>query len=266
MTASKLAKMRLDEALVERGLAETRSKARALILARDVTVNGAVTDRAGAPVRPADEIALAAKPRFASRGGEKLDHALEGFGVDVAGVVAVDLGASTGGFVDCLLQRGAAKVYAVDVGYGQLAERIRLDPRVVVMDRTNARSLASLPEPCGLAVIDVSFISLKLILPAAARLLVPGGTCLPLVKPQFEAGPKDLGKGGVVRNPDVHRRVLAEFCDAARENGFGVLGLTASPLKGPAGNVEFLAHLALGATSGHVAAMIDRAMEEAATR
>lgn len=266
MTETRPSRMRLDEAMVERGLAETRSRARALILARDVTVNGAVTDRAGLAVRAADEIALAAKPRFASRGGEKLDHALETFGIDAAGAVAVDFGASTGGFVDCLLQRGAARVYAVDVGYGQLAERVRLDPRVVVMDRTNARHLESLPERCGLAVIDVSFISLRLVLPAAARLMGPGGICVPLVKPQFEAGPRDLGKGGVVRNPAVHRRVLAEACEAAGASGFGVLGLTASPLKGPAGNVEFLAHLVLGAESGDVAAMIDRAMEEAATR
>ncbi len=262
----KVAKTRLDEALVARGLAETRSRARALILARDVTVNGSVVDRAGAGVKPADEIALVEKARFASRGGEKLDHALETFGIDVTGMTVADLGASTGGFTDCLLQRGAAKVFAVDVGYGQLAERVRTDPRVMVMDRTNARHLESLPEPCDLVVVDVSFISLKLILPVAARVLKPGGQCVPLIKPQFEAGPKDLGKGGVVKDPAVHRRVLGEIVEAAGRNGFGVRGLTASSLKGPAGNVEFLAWLVLGAESSETAMMIDGAMTEAATR
>jgi 23S rRNA (cytidine1920-2'-O)/16S rRNA (cytidine1409-2'-O)-methyltransferase len=265
--AAPAGKQRLDEALVARGLAETRSRARALILARDVTVNGKVVDRAGVPVKPVDEIALVEKARFASRGGEKLDHALNHFGVDVVGLVAADLGASTGGFTDCLLQRGASRVYAVDVGYGQLAERVRTDPRVVVMDRTNARHLEALPEPVGLVTVDVSFISLKLILPVAARLLGPAGICVPLIKPQFEAGPKDLGKGGVVRDPTVHRRVLAEIAAAAQESGFTLLGLTASPLKGPAGNVEFLAHLSLDNGHGQdVDAMIDRAMEEAQTR
>ena len=203
-TGSAGGRTRLDEALVAAGLAETRSKARALILAGEVRVNGARIDRAGAPVRSADTLELADKPRFASRGGEKLDAALATFGVDVQGMVVADFGASTGGFTDCLLQRGAAKVYAVDVGYGQLAERVRTDPRVVVLDRTNARHLESLPEPVDLVVIDVSFISLGLVLPAAARVLRPGGVCVPLVKPQFEAGRKDVGKGGVVRDAAVH--------------------------------------------------------------
>jgi 23S rRNA (cytidine1920-2'-O)/16S rRNA (cytidine1409-2'-O)-methyltransferase len=260
-------RQRLDEALVARGLAETRSRARALILARDVTVNGLVVDRAGANVRPGDALALVEKARFASRGGEKLDHALDRFGIDVAGLVAADLGASTGGFTDCLLQRGAARVYAIDVGYGQLVERLRTDPRVVVMDRTNARNLDALPEPIGLAAIDVSFISLALVLPAVARILNPGGTCVPLIKPQFEAGRREVGKGGVVRDPATHRRVLLDVATAAQREGFGVRGLTASPLRGPAGNVEFLADLMLGgqpATDGEIAAMIERAMEEAA--
>lgn len=266
MTEGRPTKTRLDEALVSRGLAETRSKARALILARDVTVNGSMVDRAGAGVTSADAIELVAKARFASRGGEKIDHALETFGIDVAGMTIADLGASTGGFTDCLLQRGAAKVYAVDVGYGQLAERVRTDPRVVVMDRTNARHLESLPELVDCVVIDVSFISLKLILPVAARLLKPDGVCVPLIKPQFEAGPRDLGKGGVVKDPRVHRRVLEEIIEAAHGTGFGVRGLTASTLKGPAGNVEFLAWLEPGAESADESAMIDSAMEEAATR
>lgn len=260
-------RQRLDEALVARGLAETRSRARALILARDVTVNGQVVDRAGANVKPSDDLALVAKARFASRGGEKLDHALDRFAIQVAGRVAADLGASTGGFTDCLLQRGAARVYAIDVGYGQLIERLRTDPRVVVMDRTNARNLDALPEPVAIASIDVSFISLALVLPAVARILAPGGTCVPLIKPQFEAGRRDVGKGGVVRDPAIHRRVLLEVAAAAQRDRFRVCGLTASPLRGPAGNVEFLGHLALGgdpATDEEIVAMVGRALEETA--
>jgi 23S rRNA (cytidine1920-2'-O)/16S rRNA (cytidine1409-2'-O)-methyltransferase len=258
---------RLDEALVERGLAPTRSKARALILAGDILVNQAVSLRAGQLVSGTDELALAAKPRFVSRGGEKLDHALSSFGVDAAGVVAADLGASTGGFTDCLLQRGAAKVYAVDVGYGQIDPRLRLDERVVVMERTNARNLEPLPEPIDLATIDVSFISLGLIFPAVTRILRPGGQCVPLIKPQFEAGRKEVGKGGVVRDPDVHRRVLEGVVERASQHGLRLRGLVASPLLGPAGNVEFLAQFVgeLGASGeAEATAMIDAVMTEAA--
>ena len=256
--------LRLDEAVVARGLAETRSRARALILAGDVTVNGSVVARAGVAVAATDDLGLVEKPRFASRGGEKLAHALERFGVAVEGRVAADLGASTGGFTDALLQAGARRVYAVDVGYGQLAERLRRDARVVVLDRTNARSLAGLPEPVEVVTIDVSFISLGLVLPTAARLLAPGGTCIPLIKPQFEAGRRDVGKGGVVRDPEVHRRVLREVLAAAAENGFGARGLTASPLRGPAGNVEFLAELRLGETGAEPGGLIEAALGEVA--
>ena len=234
-----------------------------MILAGDVTVNGAVVARAGAPVGPADRLELAEKPRFASRGGDKLAHALERFGLDVTGRVAADLGASTGGFTDCLLKSGAKRVYAVDVGYGQLLERLRRDSRVIVLDRTNARSLEALPETVDLVSIDVSFITLRLVLPTAARLLAPGGTCLPLIKPQFEAGPRSVGKGGVVRDPDVHRRVLWDVLTAAAELGFAVKGVTASPLRGPAGNVEFLAHLALGGEPEKLDALIEAALREA---
>lgn len=244
-----MVRQRLDEAVVGRGLAATRSQARALILAGDVLVNGKRWDRAGAAVNPTDEIALAAKPRFVSRGGEKLAYALEAFAIDVVGRVAVDIGASTGGFTDCLLQAGAARVYAVDVGYGQLDARLRDDSRVVVMERLNARYLEHLPEPVDLAVVDVSFISLKLILPVVARLLAPGVACVPLIKPQFEAGRREVGKGGVVRDVAVHRRVLDEVLREADAIGFGVRGLVRSPLQGPAGNVEFLAHLVRGAAS-----------------
>jgi 23S rRNA (cytidine1920-2'-O)/16S rRNA (cytidine1409-2'-O)-methyltransferase len=253
---------RLDDALVARGIAETRSRARALILAGDVRVNGQTVVRAGAPVRPEDAIALAERPRFASRGGEKLDRALDAFAIDIAGLTTADFGASTGGFTDVLLQRGARRVYAIDVGYGQLAERLRTDPRVVVLDRTNVRHLDSLPEPIDLVTIDVSFISLGLVLPVAARVLTPGGRCVPLIKPQFEAGTRDVGKGGVVRDPAVHRRVLASALAAATDEGFGVGGLIASPLLGPAGNREFLADLRLGAAGGDIEALIERALSE----
>lgn len=258
-----LAKLRLDEAVVERGLAENRSRARALILAGDITVNGQVISRAGSTVRPTDDLGRTEKPRFASRGGEKLAHALERFQVDVSGQVAADLGASTGGFTDCLLQAGAARVYAIDVGYGQILDKLRQDERVVVMDRTNARTLESLPEPVDLVTIDVSFISLKLVLPTAARLLKPGGLVIPLIKPQFEAGPKDVKKGGVVRDPAVHQRVLTDVLHEASELGFAVQGVTASPLKGPAGNREFLALLQMGDASPIAAAEIDAAVTEA---
>src|SRR5680860_465355 len=188
---------RLDQHLVDCGLAETRSRAKAVILAGDVLVNGQRETRAGHGVAALDDVALRQKPRFVSRGGEKLDHAIEAFGIDMAKLVAADLGASTGGFTDCLLQRGAARVYAVDVGHGQLDLRVRDDVRVVVLEKTNARYLESLPELVDIVVIDVLFISLSLILPVAARLLKPGGACVPLVKPQFEAGRGEVGKGGV---------------------------------------------------------------------
>lgn len=234
---------RLDEEVVARGLLETRSRARAYIMAGDVLVNGTKVVRAGQPVAAGDEVRLVEARRFVSRGGEKLAGALDAFSIDPSGTVAADLGASTGGFTDCLLQRGAMRVYAVDVGYGQLDDRVRRDERVVVMERTNARLLPGLPEPIDLVVIDVSFISLSLIFPVAAGLLRDGGTVIPLIKPQFEAGKRDLGKNGVVRDPAVHRRVLREALISAASNGLAVEGLIASSLIGPAGNIEFLAHL-----------------------
>ena len=235
---------RLDEALVSRGMVETRSKARAMILAGDVLVNGETSRRAGAGVRAGDALELRSPPRFVSRGGEKLAHALQAFSIDVSGTTAADFGASTGGFTDVLLQHGAKRVYAVDVGYGQLHDRLRRDPRVIVMDRTNVRELESLPEKVDLVTIDVSFIGLRLVLPAALRVLDNQGIVIALVKPQLEAGREQIGKGGVVRDKETHMRVLAELFAAADDLGFGVRGLTASPLRGPAGNVEFLALLA----------------------
>ncbi|MGB3328175.1 MAG: TlyA family RNA methyltransferase [Thermomicrobiales bacterium] len=237
--------VRLDQAMVERGLVETRSRAKSFIMAGDILVNGEKETRAGRTVAASDAVTFKAKPRFVSRGGEKLDHALEAFGIDVSGMVAADLGASTGGFTDCLLQRGAARVYAVDVGYGQIDEKLRTDDRVIVMERENARYLESLPEPVAITSIDVSFISLKLMFPVVARISAPGARCVPLIKPQFEAGRGDIGKGGVVRDPAVHRRVLETTLAAAIDHGLVPHGLVASPLRGPAGNVEFLAHLVL---------------------
>lgn len=254
---------RLDEALVERGLAENRSRARALIMAADVLVNGIPVNRAGAIIRDRDELSLKALPRFVSRGGEKLDRALDSFGIDAHDVVAADFGASTGGFTDCLLQRGAARVYAIDVGYGQLASRLRQDSRVVVIDRTNVRNLEFLPELVDLVTVDVSFIGLRLVLPAARNVLSNNGRIVALVKPQFEAGRSQVGRGGVVRDPLAHRSVLENLFATAQEHGLGITGLTASPLRGPAGNIEFLAELVPGVASIPMSDAIESALAEA---
>jgi 23S rRNA (cytidine1920-2'-O)/16S rRNA (cytidine1409-2'-O)-methyltransferase len=232
-------KQRLDVALVERKLAPSREKAQALILAGDVRVGGAVERRAGAPVAADAAIEVAQAPRFVSRGGDKLDHALERFGVDVAGLVCLDAGASTGGFTDCLLQRGAARVYAVDVGYGQLAQKLRDDPRTVPMERTHARELASLPERPALATVDVSFISLTQVLPAVIALLTPAARVVALVKPQFEAGKDEVPRDGVVRDPLVQAGVIGRVAWWCVSNGLRVRGVVESPLTGPAGNREF---------------------------
>lgn len=255
---------RLDQKIVDEGLVDTRSRARALILAGDVLVNGQRETRSGHPVATTDTITLRHKRRFVSRGGEKLNHAMSAFGFDVTSLVAADFGASTGGFTDCLLQRGVSRVYAIDVGYGQIDERLRRDSRVVVMERTNVRYVESLPEPADVIVIDVSFISLSLMFPVVARVMSPGGWCIPLIKPQFEAGREDVGKGGVVRDPVVHRRVLEQTIHSAELNGLAVRGLVASPLRGPAGNVEFLASLSREESSSlDVNLLIDQALQEA---
>ena len=238
---------RLDLALVERGLCESREKAKRAVMAGQALVNGQRAAKASDKVKPSDEVTLAATDKFVSRGGHKLEHALETFGVEAAGLRAIDLGASTGGFTDCLLQHGAAMVAAVDVGQGQLAWALRNDERVHVMERTNARHLtpASFPqpfEPFDLAVVDCSFISLRQILPATVDLLPPGGQVVVLVKPQFAAGKAEADKGqGVIRDPQVHRRVLDELhAFVSDESPLEWVAEIESPLTGPAGNKEFL--------------------------
>ncbi|MBO8142533.1 MAG: TlyA family RNA methyltransferase [Firmicutes bacterium] len=235
-------KQRLDRLVVERGLFASRKQAQGAIMAGNVYVDGRRVDKPGAPVAATARVEVRGDLcPYVSRGGLKLARALEVFGVDPHGAVALDVGASTGGFTDCLLQHGAKRVYAVDVGYGQLDWRLRQDPRVVVMERTNARYLqpGDLPEPVDIAVIDVSFISLEKVLPAVAPIIRPGGTLVALVKPQFEAGPEQVGKGGVVRDPAVHRAVLVRVADAMPHSGLRPLAMTHSPIKGPRGNIEY---------------------------
>lgn len=256
-------KQRLDQLVVERGLVDSREKARALIMAGDVLLNERVVDKPGTMV-PADAaLALRAVLPYASRGGLKLAHALDAFGLVVRDLVALDVGASTGGFTDVLLQRGARRVYAVDVGYGQLDYKLRVDPRVVVLEKTNIRYLESLPEQADLATVDVSFISLHKVLPPTLRLLKEDGFVVALVKPQFEAGREQVGKGGVIRDPAVHAAVLRRLLGWAREQGLGVRGLTVSPLRGPAGNKEFLVHLAR--TGGGGVADTEQAIQRVVT-
>ncbi len=234
-------KIRLDILLVDSGLVPSREKARAFIMAGEVMVNGVMVDKAGTLVKADAEITLKGRSRFVSRGGEKLDAAFETFPISVDEKVCADVGASTGGFTDCMLQRGATKIYAIDVGYGQIALPLRQDRRVVLYERTNARHLETLPEQVDFVSIDASFISLMLLLPSVRGWLKPVHDVVPLIKPQFEAGKRDVGKGGVVRDPGIHRRVLFDVCGFAQNIGFYVNGLIMSPLKGPAGNIEFLA-------------------------
>lgn len=243
-------KERLDVLLVERGLVETRARARAYIMAGEVTVDGARVDKAGTQISRSAQIELIAPMPYASRGGYKLAGALEQFSLDVTDQIAADVGACTGGFTDVLLQRGAARVYAIDVGQGQLVWKLRQDERVVVMERTNARYLDALPEPVDLAVIDVSFISLKLILPAVRKWLAAAGQVIALIKPQFEAGPESVGKGGIVRDAAVHRAVLEDVLGWVCDQGWRVGGLIQSPIQGADGNVEFLVWLCTDGVQG----------------
>lgn len=253
-------KKRLDVLLVERGLVESRERAQALILAGKVLVEGEVISKPGTFISPEAKVEIKESLPYVSRGGLKLEFALRAFGVDPRGKVAIDVGASTGGFTDCLLQHGAVRVYAVDVGYGQLAWKLRQDPRVVVLERTNIRYLESLPEPVDLATIDVSFISLKLVLPPVLKLMKPRAEILALIKPQFEAGREKVGKGGVVRDPRVHKEVLESLVEYAKGLGLSTLGLVPSPLLGPAGNVEFFAYWARGIEASSID--LEKALEE----
>ena len=246
-------KKRLDVLLVEQGFADSRTKAQAIIMSGLVYVEGQKADKPGISYDENVQIEVrGASCPYVSRGGLKLEKALRDFGVDPTGYVCSDSGASTGGFTDCLLQQGASKVFAIDVGYGQLDWKIRSDPRVVVMERTNVRYVTpeQLGEPLDLSVIDVSFISLRIVLPVVKTFLKPEGQVLCLIKPQFEAGKDKVGKKGVVRDPNTHMEVLENFVVLTKEIGFKILGLTFSPVKGPEGNIEFLAHLTLGAKDG----------------
>jgi 23S rRNA (cytidine1920-2'-O)/16S rRNA (cytidine1409-2'-O)-methyltransferase len=259
------ARIRLDELLLSRGLAPSRTAARALIMAGLVLVKGELSDKAGTPVDPDAVVTVKERPRFVSRGGDKLDAALETFGVDVAGSSALDVGASTGGFVDCLLQRGATRVIALDVGRGQLDARLRGDPRVSVIEGANARYVApaSLPWQSDLLTMDVSFISVTKVLPTVIECMARPYEGVILIKPQFEAGPRDVGKKGIVRDLEVHRRVLLET------GGFVMAGLDArlvalcrSAVPGAGGNVEYFFHLTSGGANGLALDTLEAAIEE----
>jgi 23S rRNA (cytidine1920-2'-O)/16S rRNA (cytidine1409-2'-O)-methyltransferase len=260
-------KIRLDLLLVERGLAESRSQAQRLVMAGQVRVEGQVVLRSAAGISPQSAITVESGPRFVSRGGEKLEAALTAFGIDISGKVCADVGASTGGFTDCLLQHGARLVYAIDVGRGIVDWDLRHDERVVVLEQTNARYLERLPQTMDVITIDVSFISLKVILPVAKNWLIPEkeanltgqGTVIALIKPQFEAGRQQVGRGkGVIRDPAIHHQVLTDVLGHAVQEGFAVRGLVRSPLTGPKGNIEFLTWLAYpGQQTAPIAELVD---------
>ncbi len=260
-------KTRIDVYLYEKGFAESRERAQALILAGDVSIDGQTVKKASASVSEEQRVTVKSADAFVSRGGKKLQKAIESFSLNLNGVTALDVGASTGGFTDCMLKNGAAFVYAVDVGYGQLAWKLRQDARVCVMERINARYLepAMFGRSIGFASIDVSFISLKLILPAVAKVLTPPFGIAALVKPQFEAGRGLVGKKGVVRDKKVHEEVIRGVLGFAAENGLIVGGLDFSPIKGPEGNIEYLAYLRDGgdAAAPDIASVVDAAHKNA---
>ncbi|HVM25798.1 MAG TPA: TlyA family RNA methyltransferase [Candidatus Limnocylindrales bacterium] len=256
-----MARVRLDQLLTDRGLARSRAEAQALIHAGQVELDGTRQLKPGQQVAADASVSLVEQPRWASRAGAKLEHALDAFGIDPTGTAALDAGASTGGFTDVLLARGARIVYAVDVGRAQLVDRLRRDPRVVSMERTNLRDLRELPEPIDVATLDLSFISLRLVFPAVRSLLADDGTVVALVKPQFEAGRDDVPRGGVVREPETWRRVLRGVADAAEGVGLYPRGVIRSPITGGDGNVEFL--MALRRTRDAGVAPIDAAIEGA---
>ena len=244
-----MAKERLDVWMTSHGLTESRQKAQALIMAGQVYVDGQKVSKAGSPTDEQARVEIRGETlRYVSRGGLKLEKAMNAYPIELDGKICADIGASTGGFTDCMLQNGAKKVYAVDVGYGQLAWSLRSDPRVVCLERTNARYLTreQIPDPLDFASVDVSFISLKLILPALRALLTDAGEAVCLIKPQFEAGRESVGKKGVVRDPKVHLAVLEQFLIHADEADFAVKGITFSPIRGPEGNIEYLGYLSAG--------------------
>jgi 23S rRNA (cytidine1920-2'-O)/16S rRNA (cytidine1409-2'-O)-methyltransferase len=250
-----MAKRRLDTLLVDRGLAAGREKAQALVMAGQVRVNGQAAPKAGTLVDEDTSLEVSASARYVSRGGEKLEHALDVFGLDMKGLVAADIGASTGGFTDCLLQRGAVRVYAVDVGKGQLDYRLRKDPRVHVWEGVNARKLGALTEPVDIIAMDLSFISLRLALPNASGMFLPGtGDVIALFKPQFEARKAEVPRGGVIHDPQLHATLIGRFAAWCVSNGFRILDLTASPILGADGNREFFFWLRPGSSpAGSVA-------------
>ena len=256
-------KERLDILIVNKGLAASREKAKAIIMSGIVYVDGQKEDKAGSMFEETANIEVrGATLKYVSRGGLKLEKAMTHFGVELKDKICMDVGSSTGGFTDCMLQNGAEKVYAVDVGYGQLAWSLRSDPRVVCMERTNVRYLTAeqIPEPLDFGTVDVSFISLKLILPALRGILKPDGQVVCLVKPQFEAGREKVGKKGVVRDPAVHLEVLRQFLQNAHEADFTVKEMTFSPIRGPEGNIEYLGHLCVGAGepwNGDLSALVE---------
>ena len=260
--------MRLDVYLAENKMIKSRELAKKMISEGGVTVNGEVVTKPAKEISEGDEVKVTAElPAYVGRGGLKLEKALDSFHIDVSGLVCMDIGASTGGFTDCLLQQGAKKVFAIDVGYGQLAWSIRQDPRVVCMERTNIRYVTpeQLGEPLDLSVVDVSFISLRIVLPAIRALLKPTGQILCLIKPQFEAGREKVGKKGVVRDPAVHEEVLQNFLALAAELELTVRNLTFSPVRGPEGNIEFLGHLSMepqGGITPDVPALVAQAHAE----
>ena len=238
-----MGKQRLDVLLLERGLADSRERAKALVMAGSVLVEAQKVVRPATLVDEGASLEVAERQRYVGRGGDKLEHALRAFELDVRGVVAADIGASTGGFTDCLLQHGASRVYAIDVGHGQLAYRLRQEPRVVVMERVNVRYLEGLAEPVEIATVDVSFISLRLVLPVVRRLLSPGGSIVALFKPQFEAKKGEVSRGGIVREPLLHATLIGRFVGWCAGDGFRIRGLTSSPILGAAGNREFFFRL-----------------------
>ena len=268
-------KIRLDVLLMERGLAESRAKAQALIMAGQVRVNDQVALKPATAIDTKSALTVDSGPRFVSRGGEKLDAALEAFAIDVKGLVCADVGASTGGFTDCMLQRGAEKVYAIDVGKGILHWKLRNYARVIVMEETNARHVQSLPEKVSFVTIDASFISLKILLPVVKnwfdfslftshedQVKSKKGEVVALIKPQFEAGKKDVARGdGVIRDPEIHRQVLLDVLSFAKNEGFGLRGLIKSPLLGPKGNAEFLVWLDLHSEGKPVEELTDEVMQ-----